>query len=75
MKELWWMASEKKRVLGELMAVEVKWVQKAVWGDLPRTLDELNPYAIIPEKSEAMKELEKWQAKRAWRVMCGEGEK
>lgn len=63
------MATERKRVAGELVAWLIAGVRQAVWGeDLPR-LDALNPYHIASPKSEAMQRLEQWQARRRWRIM------
>jgi hypothetical protein len=43
-----------------------------MFGSKPIDPSTINPYAVAPEKSAAMRKLEDWQARRAWRIKHGE---
>jgi hypothetical protein len=65
------MHAEKKRVIGEIATWQMCLIAQ-MFGSKPIDPSTINPYAVAPEKSAAMRKLEDWQARRAWRIKHGE---
>lgn len=57
--------------MGELMAVQVALVRRAVWGDDLPGIDQMNPYGAAAAKSAELERIEAWQASRRWGAMFG----
>lgn len=75
MRELAWMAGEKKRVLGEVAAYQIAWLAKMLSG-VQLNVDEINPYKVEQQKSAEVLRIEAWQRKRrlrmSFKVLAGE---
>jgi hypothetical protein len=63
------MATARRRFEGELVCYLIAWIKSAVWGKEPINPLQINPYRDEPAKSQAMIDLERWQARRRWQIM------
>jgi len=72
LRELVWMATSRRRQMGELAAWCVCWIiaRMPLTGTVLDPLT-INPYATEPppEKSKELAELEAWQAKKKWQII------
>lgn len=62
------MAKARKQFEGELVCYLIAWIPNAVWGGKPINPEQINPYREVV-KSQALIELEAWQAKRRWQII------
>ena len=58
------MAREKRRFIGENIAVQAQLVRVAVWGEEMPQLSDMNPYNEPEPESEEMQRLREWREKR-----------
>lgn len=58
------MAREKRRFIGENIAVQAQLVRVAVWGEEMPALSDMNPYNELEPESEEMQRLREWREKR-----------
>ena len=63
------MANARRVFEGELVCYLIAWIPRAVWADKPIDPEQINPYKQAV-KSKALRELEEWQRRRAWRLRC-----
>jgi len=75
LRELDWMARERRRFSGEMLAIQANLVRLAVWSEQMPALSDINPYHEEPPETDEMRRLREWREKRTLATLIEQAKK